>query len=392
MVSTSIGINLQRSDYIDFPIPARRGIITLLAAIPKGSSPNMWVYIMVFGVSQWMIFIVFLVFMAIGLSVILALTKDQSGREFGSKRGSKKDYQLDSVSSALAMACLYAIQMGSHTDSKKLTARFLTFTMSILTLLFFVFYTGDITAEMTSGPPGIPVRTFEDVIFHDYKVVAVSTFAEKILANSEPGSAKHEVHKSNFELIKTEGKVLSGDKVLKAVVHDPHAKTLFYGNPEALITNKPHRKVLTDQMFALKMDDAVYSIGTLALQKDSEFLQLFNHYILKAFESGEFKRLYRRYHMDLFVKENFEMVEPQPLGSNNVMFCFISLGFGICLSLISVMIEFLKRKICKQPILAKTNEQGDRAGISINSEEKMKRDQEGKGGNRQDRKKRALNM
>ena len=387
VVSTSIGINLQRSYYIDYPIPTRRGIITLLAAIPKGASPNMWVYVRVFGVSQWMIFIVFLVLMAIGLSVINALTEDQSGREFGSKSGSRKDYHLDSVPSALAMACLYAIQMGSHTDSKKLTTRLLTLTMSILTLLFFVFYTGDITAAMTSGPPDIPVRNFEDVVFHNYKVVAVSAYYEKKLANSEPSSAKHEVHKSNFELLKSEGEEYAGEKAITAVVNDPDAKTLMYSTPETLSGHTtPHRKALTDQMFALKMDDAVYSIATLALQKDSEFLQIFNHYILKAFEGGEFKRLYRRYHMDLFIKDNFEMVEPQPLGPNNVMFCFIALGLGICLSLISAMIELLKMKICKQ------HPREDRAGMAINSEEKSERDQKGKVGNRQELTKGALNV
>ena len=43
-------------------------------------------------------------------------------------------------------------------------------------------------------------------------------------------------------------------------------------------------------------------------------------------------------------EENFEMMEPQPLGLNNVMFCFISLGIGICVSIINVMIELIIRK------------------------------------------------
>ena len=90
--------------------------------------------------------------------------------------------------------------------------------------------------------------------------------------------------------------MVAADRVLHAVVNDPHGKTLLYGNPAALIPSdsKPHRNILKNQMFALKMDDSVYTIATLALQKDSEFLQMFNYYILKAFEGGHFKRLYRK--------------------------------------------------------------------------------------------------
>ena len=251
--------------------------------------------------------------------------------------------------SALTMAFLYTLQMGSHLNSQTMAPKLLTLSMSILTLIFFVFYAGDITAEMTSGPPGIPIKTFEDVIYHEYRVVVLSPYYEKFLANSEPSSAKNEVFKSRYKLLKSQGEMVAADRVLHAVVNDPHGKTLLYGNPAALIPSdsKPHRNILKNQMFALKMDDSVYTIATLALQKDSEFLQIFNYYILKAFEGGHFKRLYRKYHMDLFIKENFAMAEPMPLGSRNVMFCFISIGFGICLSLIFVMVEFSNYKIIK---------------------------------------------
>ena len=64
-----------------------------------------------------------------------------------------------------------------------------------------------------------------------------------------------------------------------------------------------------------------------------------------AMEGGMFKRLYRSYHMDLFTKEKFEMPEPQPLGWNNVLFCFTCLGFGTCISVFMVLIEFIRGKI-----------------------------------------------
>ena len=41
------------------------------------------------------------------------------------------------------------------------------------------------------------------------------------------------------------------------------------------------------------------------------------------------------------------MIEPQPLGWENVKFCFACLGFGFCVALIVVCLEFLQKR-CSQ--------------------------------------------
>ena len=111
---------------------------------------------------------------------------------------------------------------------------------------------------------------------------------------------------------------------------------------------------LKKQVFALKMDDAVYGSGTLGLQANSEFLPMFNYYILKEIESGYLKRIYREYHMGYFINEEFEMNEPQPLGFTQVMFCFSMVAFGICLSLVIITMEWLvsilTRKISRKRV------------------------------------------
>ena len=219
VITTGLGLNIQRSYYIDFPIPTHRQPIELIAATPEGVSINMWAYLGVFGVFQWMIFITLLVLMAIGLSVIFTLDNDL---EFAVKRSSNNNYQLNSKSSALAIVFLYTIQMGSHTNSKKLAPRLLTLTLSILTLLLFAFFTTDLTAEMTSGPPDIPISSFEDVILLGYKVVTYSPYYNRTLASSKPGSAKLEVYNNNFEMI------MDKDEAVKAVIEDPDSKNLTF--------------------------------------------------------------------------------------------------------------------------------------------------------------------
>ena len=80
VVSTGLGINVQRSDFIDFPISIYSKKIDLTAVIPKGISPNMWVYVSVFGFNQWMFFVVSLLFIVMGLTVIHTLLDDHTGR------------------------------------------------------------------------------------------------------------------------------------------------------------------------------------------------------------------------------------------------------------------------------------------------------------------------
>ena len=94
--------------------------------------------------------------------------------------------------------------MGSHTNSRKLATRLLTLTLSFLTLMMFAFYTTDITAKMTSGPPGIPIRTFEDVVYQNYKVVTFADYYKDLLKNSNPGSAKHEAYNHHLQMKKDE--------------------------------------------------------------------------------------------------------------------------------------------------------------------------------------------
>ena len=365
VVSSGLGINLQRSKFIDYPIAVNRFKIPLVAVVPKGTSPNMWVYVRVFGINQWLIIIMLLVFIAMGLTVIHALSDDQSGRKFGTKRNSSKIYELNSASSVLSLVCLYTIQMGSHTNSKKLSPRLLTLTLSTLTLLAFIFYTGDITAEMTSGPADIPIRTFEDVMYHNYKVITPSQYYTNILASSKPGSSKHEVFSTHFEMKKDR------DEVLNAMIQETNSKKLYYGSQTWLMEQIPTE---THKAFELEMDDGVYSIGGFGLQKDSEFLHIFNHYLLKQLESGVYRRIMHYAFIYVDTKETFEMDEPQPLGLNNVMFCFISLGLGILLSLITVMIERIKKKISEEQIIVTMYERRGRAKmVAVEGEDDIDR-------------------
>ena len=131
------------------------------------------------------------------------------------------------------------------------------------------------------------------------------------------------------------------------MMSDKESKTLLYAQKISVIPKSTYEKFLVDKIHPLKMDDSSYYLLGLGLQKDSEFLGIFNHYLLKEMESGLNMRARRSLQNSFYVNEQFEMREPQPLGSNNVMFLFILLGFGLIASVTVSICELVAGKYRK---------------------------------------------
>ena len=155
--------------------------------------------------------------------------------------------------------------------------------------IYFSHYVGEFTAEITSVRPGIPIKNFEDVLHHDYKVVANLDFYRNLLATAGSGSAKHQVYKKhleNAELWKNT-KDEAGRYQYDFLRDLPdHPRTLLYAPSNYLNEGSPRYNKLTQDLFALEMDDEVKLVGGHAMQKNSEFLPIFNHYLRKQYENG----------------------------------------------------------------------------------------------------------
>ena len=293
--------------------------------------------------AQWSIYLASSVLLLMGLCLINALGGEATVKSFGSKRGSQHQYELNIASSYIALVYLYTIQMGSHTTAKQTATRILTLTLSMLALLTFAYYTTDITAEMTSGPPKIPVRNFEDITHHGYRVILSSSYLKNILAAEKPGSAKHMVYKTDIE---PREKLLTMAEAFEKVATEP--KTLYYSCKCAMANKRA--KPYQGHLVALNLDDDGDALSSFLLLKDSEFLPLFNYYLLKAHEHGINKRIYKKHHMVFFTNQQFGMTEALPLGYSNVMFTFICLGIGLCVSLLFASIERMMKRSGKNTL------------------------------------------
>ena len=271
------------------------------------------------------------------------------------------------------MTSLFVIQQGSHPQDRHLSVKILSITASMLTLLIFVYYSNDITAKMTVGSPDIPVRTFRDVLDGNYKLVPSYDLLfhlmpmYEILAGSD--SLHKKIYPTRYKLYKKFFKKVFWDSIYPVEratynyglnqnnetlkVYRESVKKLpfwyrrtddFYEGARDAIIRDPKSLWYCDhatgyrcmqpwvrgKIKALEMEDDPYRYEGFVLQPNlskginSEYMPLFNYYLLRQHEHGIINRL-NHYYKD--PKEvNFEMSEPSPLGMTSVMFPFIILG------------------------------------------------------------------
>ena len=122
----------------------------------------------------------------------------------------------------------------------------------------------------------------------------------------------------------------------------------------------------------LKISDAATIYGTFALIKHSEFLQMLNYHLIMRYENGALHRHHNRWMYD--ANQQFGMLEPEPLGYNNVLFPFMCLGLAICTAIVIAMVEISLNRwnnYRKRPSEPKRLSGIDRAGTPSSERENV---------------------
>ena len=338
---------------ITFPMVIHRQAQTLIAGVKTSTAPDAWVYTEVFDAPQWLIFISLLLFISITMSIL----------HFISKRG-QLEAKFSTTYEGLVMTSLFVIQQGSHPGlGEAASKRILALATAILTMLVFIYYSNDITSKMTAGSSPTPVRTFDDVLDKDYEVISVG-HSFTVLTNNKVGSAKHSVYKRYFEeahinIAKYQTAVFDRNKTYEQFIEEggKELPSWFEWNRENLnnaveqIVNDPKKlffcagscfdwAIRKGKAIPLKMDDTSYSLMGFHMAPDSEFLGVFNHYLLKAFETGILHKVNKKWN-EWRSKPPIKigLTEPEPLKINNVMFPFSFLAAIIILSVIAAVME-----------------------------------------------------
>ena len=354
VTSDKIGHELGTFGQIQIPLSIHRQTETLFAGVHSGTAPEAWVFIEVFGF--WQRFAIFstLVVIAI-LWPIIQITLE-------------KNKQRPPLYEGLVNVSLFLIQIGKQPDTRFWALRFLALTTSMMTLLVFVYFSNDITSKMTAGPPPIHVHTFDDALDKGYEVIVTGLYHWQLLQSSKNRTAMHAIYEkyikqyendildyNRWKSVRTQEEIEAGveyDKIDNVPKWFLWTDQSLNWAAETIINNK---KVLwfshesdpnydkTWNIVSLKMDDSHYTYVGFGLQEDSEFMTIFNHYLLKAYENGILNRLDLFYNRPPDIKIGLK--EPEPLGMNNVMFTFLFLAASFVISTAIAVMENLLHHI-----------------------------------------------
>ena len=181
-----------------------------------------------------------------------------------------------------------------------------------------------------------------------FRVNTYSPYYQSQFATEKPGTPKHIIYKKYLENRKLVNSMKTVKDTMAEVLEEP--KTLMYGNIAVIGPFSRIERELRSQFQALKIDDGSWMLTTIALQKNSEFHQVFNYYILKQYEHGLRRKNFQRLWSDYLRNENFGINEAYPLALNNVMFPFIWLLGGIFTTLTIASMEFIILKLKRREI------------------------------------------
>ena len=320
--STGLAWTISRNTAIDFSdaltVPNDR--YTLMGPITREKVLDMWVYIGVFGFAQWGVFIGCLLTVLLGFLLTSSFTD-------GTEKG-----LVERVASGMSMVMLYTIQMGDQPEGGSAARRILQLTMAILAFMIFVFYTSDITAQMTSTANlANPIASFEDVLQNtDIQVIVVegSSWAA-LMKNAKPGTAKLKVYKTTIE---------NNDAAWYSTIEA--AKDAALSNPNTYLYGYSTAAKDTPGLMALRMVDSSPGMGGIGLKKNSEFTDILKYKTLKLAEGGILKRVDKTW-PDTSRNEDFGMIEPTALEFKNLLFPFTMLAAGMMTALASASIEYM---------------------------------------------------
>ena len=324
-MSAHIGISLMRQNAVDFCWPTFIKKVTLITSKPSKAKLDVWAYLQIFPINAW----------AVGISVIVVAAVIFA---FASNQP---------LFQGITLMLRLFIQIGYELPLRHTSAKLLLFSSALSYYLVFEYFCCDLTARMTSDPAPLNIRSFQDVIDQDYRVVTYGKGLTVFYFKTAPkGSAMRWVYEN--KMLKDETAIATSfDKLLQMVNDEP--KTLLY-MMFLSYSNEPRWQNLV----GLDIEEYVNIYISIGMQKNSEFAELFDYHIAKMQENGVLNRISQRWTEK--ADNNYGVVEPAALAIQNVMFLFSCIAFGIFAAAHVIIGEWFFKKCLKTETLAKNLE------------------------------------
>jgi ABC-type amino acid transport substrate-binding protein len=311
IVTAGLTQTVEREKAICFTIPVQYDTITLIAPQEEGHAPQFWVYTHIFSINSWIALTGIIMATCLGFFVL-------SGVNYFHKSDDSEEF---SIENSVALSILMLYQLSYDVVIKQMSARVLFFVASIMTYFIFAYYTSDLTARMTSGPPSTPIRSFQDVLERKYKVIVHEfTSNHELLKTATPNSAMYELYWSQMNG-NPDSFVRSSREGLDKVLTEE--KTLLY-SPAFAAFGDP-------RYVTLNLNEKIFTNIGWGFSNNSEFVEYFNHHMHKMQQSGSMNRLDRQW--KYLANEDFGFPDAVSLGFNQALFPYLVLLGGMCMAL-----------------------------------------------------------
>jgi hypothetical protein len=198
-----------------------------------------------------------------------------------------------------------------------------------MTCILWCHFSSDLMARMTFAPQTTGIRSFQDVIDGNFKVVVLEfSSGHEFLQDADPMSAKYKYYHKNMDG-NPDAFVTSHKQAKDAMIE--RENTLYYGTTFYVIGD--------DRFIALKMTDATYSTFGWAFPKQSELTDFFSYHLHQLKEKGLLDKFYTKWIYEecnspfLTVKLRFEIIHMSDKLiniENNFLFCLHIVIFVNC--------------------------------------------------------------
>jgi hypothetical protein len=319
IVIAALSHTVDRAKVISYAIPLQSDMNTLIAPREKGQATQFWVYMDIFPNETWFVLACMMMATCLGFFVINKTGVNRFHKSYESEKFG--------IENSLALSILMLWQLSYDVVIDKISAKVLFFIAGMTTHVVYAYYTSDLTARMTSGPPSNSIRSFNDVIEKDYKVIVhESTSNHVFLKSANPNSAMFKFYWSQMDG-NSDSFVNSAEEAVGRVLTEE--KTLFFTSMFSAFGD--------ERIVTLKMIDSISSNNGWAFQKDSELVDFFNHHLFKMQQSGVQYRVNRDWKYR--ANEDFGFPEAISLGYGNAAYPFLLLMGGVCSAICLLSVE-----------------------------------------------------
>ena len=313
-IASNFGMSKYRQSFIDYVWPTFTLKFTLISGKPTKNRLDQWAYIKIFPVAAW----------AVGIAcvIVTAILFSCSNNE--------------SMLQGVAMMLRLFLQLGYDLPLRRQTAKVVILTSAFTYYFVYAYFNCDLTAKMTSKPALVNIRSFQDVIDQDYKVVTYEkSFAMAHFKRAPDDSAMKLVYK----------KMLKDEKAITKEFHSP--LVMANQEPKTLAYHSCDRSEdsLWKNLVCLDIQEYTVFYKTIAMQKNSEFLELVDHHIIKMQENGWLDRLEGKWMYK--ANKDYEITMASELTVKNVVFMFTTLALGIVVALNILIVEWILMKCIK---------------------------------------------